>query len=146
MGDILVLVVVGLMFTGLHTLCGEFLTLLEERTSRNWPTKRAIIIGYKLHDASDPESSWHDEWTIRLQYSYEVDAACYSGFVRLASLKADETTARAFSGALVNQEILIRYKPNSPAKSLYLHPIQSQNYPMHRADRLLRRVFWLCFR
>jgi hypothetical protein len=146
MADILVLVVVGLIFTGLHTLCGEFLTLLEERTSRNWPTKRATITWYKLRDASDPESSWHDEWTIRLQYSYEVDAAFYSGFVRLASLKADETTARTFSSTLMNQEILIRYKPDSPAKSLYLEPIESQNYPIHRQDRLLRRLFWLCFR
>jgi len=144
--DLLVLVAVGLMLSGLHTLCRQFLTLLEGRASRNWPTTRAIITGYKLRDASDPESAWHDEWRVRLQYSYKVGATFYSEFVRLASLKADETAARTFANALMNQEILIRYKPDFPAKSLYLMPIESQNHPMHRQDRLLRRAFWLCFR
>jgi hypothetical protein len=144
-GNLIGLALLGLALFGLQILCRQFLDLLEERASRDWPTMEATITWYTLRDTSDGEASSHDEWTVKLQYSYEVCTTFYSGSVRLAAWKTDETAARRSSSVLMNQKILIRYKPDWPAKSLYLKPVEPGNYPMVRHDRLLRRVLWLCF-
>jgi len=145
MVNLVVLVVVLLALFGLRMLCRQFLDRFEERASREWPTMEATITWYKLRDASNEEISSHDEWTVRLQYSYKVRSIFYSGSVRLASWHTDEKAARRYSSALMDQKILICYKPDRPAKSLYLKPVEPQNCPMVRQHGLLRRALWLCF-
>jgi hypothetical protein len=105
-----------------------------------------LIVSYRLDDVSDPEFNRHDEWRVRIRYSYKLDSTFYSGFVRLAPWETDEDSAARFSRDLIKKKILVCYQPNAPAKSLYREPVDFQGMPMMREDGLIRRAFWLCFR
>jgi hypothetical protein len=86
---------------------------LNERRTTGWPLVSATVENYEI------EYSRYQGFTTILYYSYSVNGEFYSGEFRRYShstqVKAGDTGER-----WVHRQILVRHKPDDPAKSMFI--------------------------
>ncbi len=70
--------------------------------------------------------SWKSRFTATIAYSYAVDGDWYAGTVK--QIFNDEQKAWEFVDQFKGKQILVRYKPNKPAKSVIWEVLGGEFY------------------
>jgi uncharacterized protein DUF3592 len=90
------------------------------RWTHSWPRAEAIIDRAKAEEAVDSESGRRLGWKPVLFYTYHVDGDTYSGEAEGEPWTYDWLTASEVAKSMEGDSLPIRYKPDSPSRSVYL--------------------------